>query len=522
MAWRFELASLPWACAVCNCNGKLLQSNLLWLRRFGRQTELESCLTGAAQALHRAATATATAQDAQIFQCLLGARNGDGATLEPVVVRFSAVARAAESLWLVAVHPDGDEGAAADFDASAWDDLRQAVEQGEIDQQQDGVAQRVLARHWQAIFHDAAAGKALVGVRDETLDVNPALCALLGRSQAELLSLFGGTLRHPDDFNRVDDYFRAVESGAGAPPYIEARYLHRDGHYLDCLLKLSAVRDSRGRALYFIAEFEDISARRAAEARLHAQARELARSNAELEHFAFVASHDLQEPLRKIRVFGDRLRAQLQAEGAAAENPAQDAPQDAPNEELRFLDGMTRSAERMQLLIDDLLQYARLQAQPSHFETVDLGEVWRELLDDFEVALRDGGRVEVGALPRVQGERTRLRQLFGNLLSNALKFRGAAAALVRVRWLNPGAAESGELVQIEVSDNGIGFEAAQSEAIFEVFRRLHARSQFSGTGIGLALCRHIAREQGGDIVAQGEPGQGARFVVSLKRVASVT
>ena len=120
----------------------------------------------------------------------------------------------------------------------------------------------------------------------------------------------------------------------------------------------------------------------------------------------------------------------------------------------------------------------------------------------------------------MRGDRARLRQLFANLLSNALKFRGSDPPLVRVRQLDAHqGAETGDgdAVEIEVSDNGIGFDEEQAEAIFEVFRRLHGQSQFPGTGIGLALCRHIAREHRGDIRAHSQPGQGARFVVVLKR-----
>ena len=540
MALQLELASLPWPCALCAGAGTLLETNLLWRRAFAGARDLESCVSGALLALQNARAAPGAPH--QIYQATLAMPpdiNDSNATDEAnlnvgsLLLRFSQLPDARDETWLVAVHPDSE--AQLWVSEGEWHELERAVTAGEMESQQDGVAQRVLARQWDAFFAQAATGKALIGMRGETLEVNPALCALVGRSESELLASFARDLRHPDDRARVDACYAAIARGE-VLPHVEARYRHRDGHYLTCLLGLSVVRDSRGRALYFAAEVEDISARRRAEAQLRAQTRELerfnaelTRSNAELERFAFVASHDLQEPLRKIRVFGDRLRALLDNEEALA----------APDEAARFLDGITRSAERMQNFVNDLLEYGRLQRQEPRRENVDLNELWRDLVEDYADAL-EGASVEVGELPQVVGDRARLRQLFANLLSNALKFRGADAPHVRVRWLDQDAVNEhatgehatgenaigknagsknagGEHVEVEVSDNGIGFEMEQAEAIFEVFRRLHGRAEYSGTGIGLALCRLIAREHRGEVRAAAQPGAGAQFVVRLQR-----
>ena len=412
---QFELEVLPWSCALCDQNGTLLEFNALWRRRFGLQTDLETCVPGARLALQKARAARVG--EVAVFQCALPL-----SATETLIARFSALPDAETERWLVALHPDAQTPALPAETARDWGDLARSLARREAEREQDGVALRLQARHWKAFFRDAAAGKALIGLRGETLEVNAALCALVGRDEATLLDLYARDLRHPDDRARIDEHYAAILAGGPPVTGAECRYLHRDGHYLSCLLALSLVRDSRERPLYFAAEIEDITERRAAQTQLLERTRELERSNAELERFAFVASHDLQEPLRKIRVFGDRLDQSLAAL----------APELMPDG-ARFLDGITRAAARMQNLIDDLLEYARLQDQSAPLRAVDLNDLWRELEMDFADELREsGGQLEVANLPLVLGHAGRLRQLFANLLSNALKFRGETAPLIRV------------------------------------------------------------------------------------------
>lgn len=251
--------------------------------------------------------------------------------------------------------------------------------------------------------------------------------------------------------------------------------------------------------------------------------RDLTRSNNDLEQFASVASHDLQEPLRKIRTFGDRLKT---VDGAALSPAGAD-----------YLDRMQHAAARMQVLINDLLAYARVSADPPSAVSVDLAALTRAVLSDLETQVaRSGGRVTVGPLPTIEGDPLRLRQLLQNLLSNALKFRRSEALPVVTisAALRPSeAAEDTEEAEategagpdagaappawlhLSVRDNGIGFEPKHAERIFEVFKRLHGRGAYEGTGIGLALCRQIAERHGGHITATGVPGQGATLRVTL-------
>lgn len=252
----------------------------------------------------------------------------------------------------------------------------------------------------------------------------------------------------------------------------------------------------------------EIDERRRAEEQSRLFAEELQRSNRELEQFAAVASHDLQEPLRKIQAFGDRLRMRFRDELG---EQGQD-----------YIDRMQASAKRMRKLIDDLLEYSRVTTKAQPFATVNLTEIVQEVADDLEARLHQtGGRVEFGELPVVQASPLQMRQLFQNLISNALKFRRPdEPPLVRISAASPpegreGGNGHGLQCQIVIEDNGIGFEPQYGERIFELFQRLHGREDYEGTGIGLAICRKIVDRHNGHIVAHSSPGAGSRFVVTL-------
>jgi len=270
----------------------------------------------------------------------------------------------------------------------------------------------------------------------------------------------------------------------------------------------------------------EVAHRRAAEAALADANRELARSNRELEDFASVASHDLQEPLRKIQAFGDRLVARHAA--------------DLPPEARDYLTRMQAAAGRMRKLINDLLAFSRVTTRGEPFAPVDLDRVAREVVSDLEAQVeRTGGRVEVAPLPTIDADGFQMRQLLQNLIANGLKFHkpdvppvvhvsatatGAGAArdtgdaeLPAGGDGNgrPGAAT--ETVELRIADNGIGFDEKYLDRIFTVFQRLHGRTEYEGTGIGLAVCRKIAERHGGRITARSRPGGGATFIVTLPR-----
>ena len=240
-------------------------------------------------------------------------------------------------------------------------------------------------------------------------------------------------------------------------------------------------------------------------------AQRLAASNKELEEFAYVASHDLQEPLRKVMAFGDRLETKF---GDALGEQGTD-----------YLKRMRTATQRMQTLINDLLTYSRVTTKARPFEPVDLATVTQEVLSDLETRTSEvGDRVEVLELPTVQADALQMRQLFQNLIGNALKFRRPdepPVVTISARRLNGQASlssmgiDSREALELTVQDNGIGFDAKYADRIFGTFQRLHGRSEYEGTGIGLSVCRKIVERHGGRIQARSEPNSGATFVVTL-------
>lgn len=231
---------------------------------------------------------------------------------------------------------------------------------------------------------------------------------------------------------------------------------------------------------------------------------ELNRSNYELEQFAHLASHDLQEPLRKLFFYSDVLKkkyvGQIDQSG------------------MNMLNNMTLSASRMKELINDLLSYSQLQQQKLPFEPVDLTEIIHDVLRDLDVTIREKNAIiEVPELPVIQGNKLRLRQLFANLISNALKYsRKEVPPHVEISV----SAESSTFT-FRIKDNGIGFDEQYKEKIFGLFERLHTRDQFPGTGIGLSICKRIAELHQGAITANSIPGESSVFEVTLPAVQEV-
>ena len=238
---------------------------------------------------------------------------------------------------------------------------------------------------------------------------------------------------------------------------------------------------------------------------LAAAAVALKRRNVELQSFALVAAHDLQEPVRKMRAFTDRLTS-LHASAL-----------DAQGRDL--LGRVARAGRRMQELIDGVLAFTRVETRREQLRDVDLRGVLGEALADLDDELaRTRGRVEIARLPTIEADAACLRQLFGNLLANALKFtQPDRPPVVRVDCRDAVTATGAPAVAVTVADDGIGFDPRHNEKVFEMLQRLNGRSAFAGSGMGLAICRKIARLHGGEIAAEGAPGRGAVFTVVLPK-----
>lgn len=239
-------------------------------------------------------------------------------------------------------------------------------------------------------------------------------------------------------------------------------------------------------------------ARRAAEQQIREYTVQLERSNRELERFASVASHDLQEPLRKIQAFSDRLRQKYEE---LLPEPGRD-----------YVNRMQEAAKRMQDLINDLLMFSRLTTKEQRFAPVNLNKILTAVLSDLEVRIEENdAKVEAGPLPLIEADPVHMRQLFQNLISNAIKFRRVEhPPVVKIT-----AEEVGGRCHMRVSDNGIGIEPRYHERIFGIFERLHSRGKYEGTGVGLAVCRKISEQHGGSIVVESSPDHGSTFVIDL-------
>lgn len=262
-----------------------------------------------------------------------------------------------------------------------------------------------------------------------------------------------------------------------------------------------AVRGTEGRVAEIMCIGNDITARRRVE-------EELERSNRELQEFAFIASHDLHEPLRKVMAFGDRLNTRY---GDRLGEDGRD-----------YLQRMRKAAFRMQTLIESLLSYSRVTTKAETYSSVDLNVLMKEILSDLETSVAESGaRIEVERLPVIDADSNQMRQLFQNLISNALKYHGTEAPYVKIRGRKaapvPGGTGSGTPAgyQILVEDNGIGFEEKYLDRIFAPFQRLHGRDAYEGTGMGLAICRKIMDRHCGSLTATSTPGEGSTFIVTF-------
>lgn len=257
-------------------------------------------------------------------------------------------------------------------------------------------------------------------------------------------------------------------------------------------------RDEDGNPIAMLEINRDITSRKIAEAAAKDYSSRLEKHNQELRDFAFIASHDLQEPLRKLSAFGGILDARFA---------------DALGEEGRaYLGKMLDAASRMQELIESLLTYSRVTTRSEPFVSVDLGELVEEVLVDLEIPIQEAGaKVETGSLPGIQADPGQMRQLFQNLIGNALKFHGKDP---HIRIYAEACWEG--TCKIFIEDNGIGFEEKHLDRIFQPFQRLHGRSSpYKGSGVGLAICSKIVDRHNGTITAVSEPGKGSTFIIAL-------
>lgn len=361
---------------------------------------------------------------------------------------------------------------------------------------------------YEAVWRQDMTGLILVDHKGEIVQISPAINQFFGFEGHELLGQKIETLiperfrqkhqEHRSHFQR-DPQPRAMGHG------LNLFGRRKDGSDFPVEVSLSPFKSSGGD--YVIIFLLDITNRKKQEEALLGQKRELEAlagalqdSNRELEQFAYVSSHDLQEPLRKIRAFSDLL-AEPES-GVLTEEGAD------------YLKRIQQSAGRMQQLIRDLLNFSRLSTRAQPFSVVNLNHILTEVLSDLDLLIRETeAKITIGELPQLAADPTQMRQLFQNLMSNALKFRQENQATMIKVWAQP-SVKGDNWTEIWVQDNGIGFDEKYADRIFTIFQRLDGQ-KYDGSGIGLAICKKIVQRHGGEITAKSAPGQGASFIVSL-------
>jgi PAS domain S-box-containing protein len=361
---------------------------------------------------------------------------------------------------------------------------------------------------YRQVFESAVIGLAIVELDGKVRAVNQALCEMFGYSREELIGRSFPISTRPDDEagRQIRQRLLAQEiDGFSA----ETQYLRKDGATIHAFTTASLVKNAAGEPSHFLSQIVNItSLRRAEQAGRESEeisarhAVELEQSNADLRQFAYLASHDLQQPLRGVasyaRLLSDRYGQSLDARAT------------------RWITYITEGVDRMQRLIDDLFTLAGVGTDVTGFELVDTA-VTARLAGDALLARNESVAATLLAsdLPVIEGDPQQIELLFQNLLGNAFKYRQRdiplEVSIVAERYASP----LGAIWEFVVRDNGIGFDAAYSEQIFEIFRRLHSSAEYEGTGIGLALCRKIVERHGGRIWANSVVGNGSTFTFSL-------
>jgi PAS domain S-box-containing protein len=371
-------------------------------------------------------------------------------------------------------------------------------------------AMREVQEAFRRAFEDAPIGMALFGVgaveRARLLQVNHSLCEITGYATRELEAMTIDQITHPYDLDEELPLLERLLRGEIPNYQLEKRFLRGDGSTVWVMYNASTVHDSSGRLLYGIAQVQDITRRKNSEdrlaklaAELERRAAELERSNADLGEFAYVASHDLSEPLRMVSSYVQLLARRY---GGQLDSDADE-----------FIAFAVDGVNRMQRLIDDLLAYSRAGTQEYRIAPVDCEELVRDTLVGMQTTVAESGAtIVVSDLPTVRADEGQLRQLFQNLIGNGIKFHADDPPRVEVSAERD---HDEAAWRFSVEDNGIGIDPRHAERIFTVFKRLHTRDKYPGSGVGLSICKRLVERHGGRIwVEQSELG-GSRFCFTI-------
>lgn len=360
---------------------------------------------------------------------------------------------------------------------------------------------------FESLIQTAVDGIVMINARGKIEMVNPAVSKLFGFTKEEMMGQNINILMNANDHEKHDGYLKnyhdtGLKKVIGIGRDVVGR--RKDGTEFPLTLSVSEFWLNGTR--FYTGFLHDLSEQKRAQEQLKKYAIDLKRSNSELQEFAYVSSHDLQEPLRKIQAFGDLLK---QKDGDALSEKGAD-----------YLDRMLNAASRMQTLIEELLEFSRVSTVKQPFQLVSLNQIIKDVLSDLEIRIQEkNAEVQVDTLTEVYADEIQMRQLFQNLITNALKFSKAdVQPKIHIyqetkNFIEGMNVESGQIV-IAIKDNGIGFEQKYADKIFQVFQRLEGK-KYEGSGIGLAICKKIARRHNGDVFVQSTLGEGTVFYVVL-------
>ncbi|MFT4058568.1 MAG: PAS domain S-box protein [Legionella sp.] len=346
----------------------------------------------------------------------------------------------------------------------------------------------------------ASIATALVSMEGKWLKVNQALCSMLGYTEEELRATNFQALTHPEDLAEDLENIERMLNKKTDKYQMEKRYFHKDGHIIWGLLEVTMLRDAKGAPQCFISQIQDITARKKAENANKQLMEALAKSNNELERFAYIASHDLQEPIRMINNFGEMLLNEKQNE--------------LDEEAKQYLMIMTSAGIRMRDVINDLLAYSRASKETVTFVDFNGEAILQSALENIRPLIEEQkAEITYDLLPILHGNPMQIMRLFQNLIANAIKYQPERNKPI----IHIGVEDQGQTWCISIRDNGIGIEEQFIEEIFEPFRRLHTWESIRGSGLGLSICRKIAEIHKGSLSVTSIAGQGSVFLLTLPK-----
>lgn len=355
---------------------------------------------------------------------------------------------------------------------------------------------QVSETKYRSIFEASKVGMAMCKMDGSLVECNQAYLDMIGYTKEEAQSLTYWDLT-PREFEADEaKQLKSIEENGSYGPY-EKYYIRKDGHKIPVLLNGSKLKGADGED-YIWSIVQNITDRKTYELALAGKSDALERSNADLQQFAHVASHDLREPLRMVSSFLQLLRRKYR-----------ESLDDEGQEYINFaVDG----AQRMDELLKDLLQYARVETQGETFTAVRSEDVLQEVLDNLKFAIEDSAAlITFDPLPSVEADRSQLLQLFQNILGNGIKYADSE----RPPEIKISSSQTGGMTTFKIEDNGIGIKPEYFERIFVIFQRLHERDKYKGTGVGLAVCKRIVERHGGEIWIESEVGKGSTFFFTL-------